>query len=70
MYYSKLLIALSLSQFDWSDIFALCVLVDDGALSWEEFRSFFADGVMSEEELRQLFHDIDTHNTKYNCIAL
>ena len=38
---------------------------DDGALHWEEFKTFFADGVLSEEELKNLFNEIDTHNTKY-----
>ena len=39
--------------------------LDDGALSWDEFKSFFSDGVIGEEELKSLFADIDTHNTKY-----
>ena len=29
----------------------------------EEFRSFFADGVLENNELDELFHEIDTHNT-------
>ena len=37
---------------------------DDGKISWEEFVGFFADGVMGKEELRTLFDEIDTHNTK------
>ncbi|XP_022440525.1 N-terminal EF-hand calcium-binding protein 1 [Neophocaena asiaeorientalis asiaeorientalis] len=36
---------------------------DDGKLSFEEFKAYFADGVLSGEELRDLFHTIDTHNT-------
>ncbi|XP_064010735.1 N-terminal EF-hand calcium-binding protein 1 isoform X2 [Pogoniulus pusillus] len=36
---------------------------DDGKLSFDEFKAYFADGVLSEEELHQLFHAIDTHNT-------
>uniref|UniRef100_A0A5F8HC87 N-terminal EF-hand calcium binding protein 1 n=1 Tax=Monodelphis domestica TaxID=13616 RepID=A0A5F8HC87_MONDO len=36
---------------------------DDGKLSFEEFKAYFADGVLSGEELRELFHTIDTHNT-------
>ncbi|CAL1534711.1 unnamed protein product, partial [Lymnaea stagnalis] len=35
----------------------------DGFISWEEFVSYFADGVMGKEELRHLFDEIDTHNT-------
>ena len=42
----------------------LCYLTDDGALSWEEFKSFFSDGILSSDDLCKLFHDIDTHNTK------
>ena len=38
---------------------------DDGKISWEEFKLFFADGVLSEEELQKLFNDMDTHNTKF-----
>ncbi|XP_074125893.1 N-terminal EF-hand calcium-binding protein 1 isoform X1 [Sminthopsis crassicaudata] len=36
---------------------------DDGKLSFEEFKAYFADGVLSGEELHKLFHTIDTHNT-------
>lgn len=43
----------------------LFYLADVGAVSWESFVSFFADGVMSEGELKSLFNEIDTHNTKY-----
>ena len=37
---------------------------DDGALSWTEFKSFFSDGVSSNEDLERLFKEIDTHETK------
>ena len=48
-----------------TDIFR-CVLykTDDGALSLDEFKAFFSDGILSNEDLEKLFHDIDTHNTK------
>ncbi|XP_074411395.1 N-terminal EF-hand calcium-binding protein 1 [Zonotrichia albicollis] len=36
---------------------------DDGKLSFDEFKAYFADGVLSEEELHELFRTIDTHNT-------
>ncbi|XP_010120355.1 PREDICTED: N-terminal EF-hand calcium-binding protein 1, partial [Chlamydotis macqueenii] len=36
---------------------------DDGKLSFDEFKAYFADGVLSGEELHELFHTIDTHNT-------
>ncbi|KAK4827611.1 hypothetical protein QYF61_019536 [Mycteria americana] len=37
---------------------------DDGKLSFDEFKAYFADGVLSGEELHELFHTIDTHNTE------
>lgn len=37
---------------------------DDGKLSLEEFQLFFADGVLNEKELEDLFHTIDSDNTK------
>uniref|UniRef100_A0A8D0GBM3 N-terminal EF-hand calcium binding protein 1 n=1 Tax=Sphenodon punctatus TaxID=8508 RepID=A0A8D0GBM3_SPHPU len=43
-------------------VFLLLVL-DDGKLSFEEFKAYFADGVLSRDELQELFHTIDTHNT-------
>ncbi|KAF7211579.1 N-terminal EF-hand calcium-binding protein 1-like [Nothobranchius furzeri] len=36
---------------------------DDGKLSFDEFKSYFSDGVLTAEELKELFHAIDTHNT-------
>ncbi|XP_061851870.1 N-terminal EF-hand calcium-binding protein 1 [Colius striatus] len=36
---------------------------DDGKLSFDEFKAYFADGVLSGEELHELFHTIDIHNT-------
>ncbi|XP_061304141.1 N-terminal EF-hand calcium-binding protein 1 isoform X2 [Pezoporus flaviventris] len=35
---------------------------DDGKLSCDEFKAYFADGILSGEELHELFHTIDTHN--------
>ncbi|NXO76306.1 NECA1 protein, partial [Sitta europaea] len=35
---------------------------DDGKLSFDDFKAYFADGVLSEE-LRELFRTIDTHST-------
>ncbi|XP_057258955.1 N-terminal EF-hand calcium-binding protein 1 isoform X2 [Pezoporus wallicus] len=34
----------------------------DGKLSCDEFKAYFADGILSGEELHELFHTIDTHN--------
>ncbi|XP_033855332.3 N-terminal EF-hand calcium-binding protein 1-like [Acipenser ruthenus] len=36
---------------------------DDGKLSFDEFRAYFSDGVLSGDELQELFHAIDTHKT-------
>ncbi|XP_063247488.1 N-terminal EF-hand calcium-binding protein 1 isoform X3 [Prinia subflava] len=36
---------------------------DDGKLSFDEFKAYFADGVLSGEELHGLFRTIDTDNT-------
>ena len=36
------------------------VHADDGCLSIQEFRDYFADGVMSTAQLNELFADIDT----------
>ncbi|XP_069477438.1 N-terminal EF-hand calcium-binding protein 1 isoform X1 [Ambystoma mexicanum] len=36
---------------------------DDGKLSFDEFRAYFADGILSGEELSELFRTIDTHKT-------
>ncbi|XP_060582777.1 N-terminal EF-hand calcium-binding protein 1-like [Ruditapes philippinarum] len=47
------------------DVFRRADKKDDGKISWEEFVAFFADGVMSKEELRKLFEEIDTHKTNY-----
>lgn len=37
---------------------------DDGKLSFEEFKAYFSDGVLTVDELQELFHTIDTHNTE------
>ncbi|GFN79207.1 N-terminal EF-hand calcium-binding protein 1 [Plakobranchus ocellatus] len=45
------------------DVFRRADKNDDGFISWEEFVSYFADGVMGKEELQTLFDEIDSHNT-------
>jgi hypothetical protein len=45
-------------------VFISLFISDNNEISWEEFVSFFADGVMGKEELENLFKEIDTHNTK------
>ena len=47
------------------DVFRRADKKDNNEISWEEFVSFFADGVMGKEELENLFKEIDTHNTNY-----
>ncbi|KAF3824809.1 hypothetical protein GH733_010143, partial [Mirounga leonina] len=37
--------------------------LNDGKLSFEEFQNYFADGVLSPGELRELFNGIDGHST-------
>ncbi|XP_072561909.1 N-terminal EF-hand calcium-binding protein 1 isoform X2 [Paramormyrops kingsleyae] len=36
---------------------------DDGKLSFDEFKAYFSDGVLTGDDLKELFHTIDTHNT-------
>ncbi|KAE8599216.1 hypothetical protein XENTR_v10017102 [Xenopus tropicalis] len=36
---------------------------DDGKLSFEEFKAYFSDGILSADELSELFRTIDTHKT-------
>ncbi|NXE43381.1 NECA1 protein, partial [Ptilorrhoa leucosticta] len=36
---------------------------DDGKLSFEEFKNYFADGILSSEELWELFSGIDRHHS-------
>ncbi|XP_042527411.1 N-terminal EF-hand calcium-binding protein 2 isoform X1 [Dipodomys spectabilis] len=47
------------------DIFRRADKNDDGKLSLEEFQLFFADGVLNEKELEDLFHTIDSDNTDH-----
>uniref|UniRef100_A0A3B4VPI8 N-terminal EF-hand calcium binding protein 3 n=1 Tax=Seriola dumerili TaxID=41447 RepID=A0A3B4VPI8_SERDU len=37
----------------------LALLADDGKLSFEEFNAYFADGILTTEELQELFYSID-----------
>ncbi|XP_067856868.1 N-terminal EF-hand calcium-binding protein 1-like [Heptranchias perlo] len=45
------------------DIFRRADKNDDGKLSFDEFKAYFADGILSTDELRELFHKIDKHRT-------
>uniref|UniRef100_A0A8C5HZ52 N-terminal EF-hand calcium-binding protein 1-like n=1 Tax=Gouania willdenowi TaxID=441366 RepID=A0A8C5HZ52_GOUWI len=49
------------------DIFRRADKNDDGKLSFEEFNAYFADGVLTTEELKELFHSIDEQQNKYVC---
>uniref|UniRef100_A0A8C1KIF6 N-terminal EF-hand calcium binding protein 3 n=1 Tax=Cyprinus carpio TaxID=7962 RepID=A0A8C1KIF6_CYPCA len=44
----------------------LYLLADDGKLSFEEFKAYFADGILTTDELRELFYSIDGRQTKYH----
>lgn len=39
-------------------------VVDDGKLSFEEFKAYFSDGILTTEELQELFYSIDGRQTK------
>ncbi|XP_072592196.1 N-terminal EF-hand calcium-binding protein 3 isoform X3 [Vulpes vulpes] len=45
------------------DVFRRADKNDDGKLSFEEFQNYFADGILSPGELRELFSSIDGHST-------
>ncbi|XP_003411707.1 N-terminal EF-hand calcium-binding protein 3 [Loxodonta africana] len=45
----------------FQDVFRRADKNDDGKLSFEEFQNYFADGVLSPGELRELFSGIDGH---------
>ncbi|XP_058860216.1 N-terminal EF-hand calcium-binding protein 1-like [Acipenser ruthenus] len=45
------------------DIFRRADKNDDGKLSFEEFKMYFSDGILSSEELRELFYTIDRRHT-------
>ncbi|XP_061112621.1 N-terminal EF-hand calcium-binding protein 1-like isoform X2 [Conger conger] len=47
----------------FQDIFRRADKNDDGKLSFDEFKMYFADGILSTEELEELFHSIDRHQT-------
>ncbi|KAM7150757.1 N-terminal EF-hand calcium-binding protein 3 [Macrochelys suwanniensis] len=45
------------------DVFRRADKNDDGKLSFEEFKNYFADGILSSEELWELFSGIDRHHS-------
>lgn len=38
---------------------------DDGKLSFEEFNTYFADGILTTEELQELFYAIDGRQNRW-----
>lgn len=40
------------------------LLADDGKLSLEEFQSYFTDGILTEEQMQELYYSIDRQRTK------
>ncbi|XP_030833669.1 N-terminal EF-hand calcium-binding protein 1 [Strongylocentrotus purpuratus] len=47
----------------FQDVFRRADKNDDNCLSLEEFKSYFGDGILTADELEELFNKIDTHNT-------
>ncbi|KAM4691281.1 N-terminal EF-hand calcium-binding protein 3 [Rhinophrynus dorsalis] len=47
----------------FQDIFRRADKNDDGKLSFEEFQSYFTDGILNQEELRDMFSRIDNQKT-------
>ncbi|TVK90426.1 N-terminal EF-hand calcium-binding protein 1 [Bagarius yarrelli] len=45
------------------DIFRRADKNDDGKLSFEEFKAYFSDGILTTEELQELFYSIDGRHT-------
>ena len=41
------------------------IMLDDGGLTFEEFRDHFQDNILTDEELLALFNQIDTNNNGY-----
>ncbi len=48
-------------------LYFLCVS-DDGKLSFEEFNAYFADGILTTEELQELFYSIDGRQNKWGFL--
>lgn len=48
-----------------NDVILCPLLSDDGKLSFEEFNTYFADGILSTEELQELFYSIDGRQNRW-----
>lgn len=46
------------------DLSRRLLLADDGKLSLEEFQSYFTDGILTEEQMQELYYSIDRQRTK------
>lgn len=42
----------------------VCLLSDDGKLSLEEFQSYFTDGILTDEQMQELYYSIDRQRTE------
>lgn len=40
------------------------LLSDDGKLSLEEFQSYFTDGILSDEQMQELYYSIGRQRTE------
>uniref|UniRef100_A0A8L0DV08 N-terminal EF-hand calcium binding protein 3 n=1 Tax=Oncorhynchus mykiss TaxID=8022 RepID=A0A8L0DV08_ONCMY len=49
----------------FKDIFCRADKNDDGKLSFDEFNAYFADGILTTEELQELFYSLDGQQNKY-----
>lgn len=47
-----------------SVIFTVYLLSDDGKLSLEEFQSYFTDGILTDDQMQELYSSIDRKQTE------
>uniref|UniRef100_A0A3B3Y880 N-terminal EF-hand calcium binding protein 3 n=1 Tax=Poecilia mexicana TaxID=48701 RepID=A0A3B3Y880_9TELE len=47
----------------YKDSLVVGLLADDGKLSMEEFQSYFTDGVLTDEQMQELYYSIDRQQT-------